>query len=61
MSERCLEQLARMPVTHCIGVRAGDLMCDLPPRASRSRGVIEADGIVIQRDGRFVLPGWPGR
>lgn len=37
-----------------------DMVCDLRPRPSAPGGTIEADGVVIQRDGRFVLPGWPG-
>lgn len=37
-----------------------DMVCDLRPPASTPGGVIEADGVVIQRNGRFLLPGWPG-
>lgn len=33
-----------------------DMVCDM-----RSGGTIEVDGEVIQRDGKFVFEGWPGR
>jgi aminopeptidase len=33
-----------------------DMVCDL-----RRGGTIEADGVVISRNGRFTRPGWPGR
>jgi len=33
-----------------------DMVCDL-----RKQGTIEADGKVISRNGKFLLPGWPGR
>lgn len=38
-----------------------DIVCDLrPSAAANSGGTIEADGVVIQRDGRFLHPDWPG-
>jgi len=38
-----------------------DMVCEMRPGPSRPGGVIEADGEVIQRDGRFVFADWPGR
>lgn len=40
-----------------------DMVCDLRPGkafAGSAGGLIEADGVVIQRDGRFLMEGWPG-
>lgn len=40
-----------------------DLVCDLRPGAEypgSPGGTIHADGVLIQRDGQFVLDGWPG-
>lgn len=37
-----------------------DMVCDLRGLHGKPGGVIEADGKVISRDGRFVESGWPG-
>ncbi|KAA0216777.1 MAG: aminopeptidase [Leptolyngbya sp. PLA3] len=37
-----------------------DMVCDLRARADTPGGTIEADGEIIQQNGRFVLHGWPG-
>ena len=37
-----------------------DMVCDLRPGTGRPGGVIEADGEVFHREGRFVEKGWPG-
>lgn len=36
-----------------------DLVCDLRPRGIAPGGTIEADGELIQSDGRFLKSGWP--
>ncbi|MBL8761434.1 MAG: aminopeptidase [Phycisphaerae bacterium] len=37
-----------------------DMVCDLRGLSGKPGGVIEADGKVISRDGKFVDAGWPG-
>lgn len=37
-----------------------DMVCDLRPGRHGAGGTVHADGVLIQKDGRFTMPGWPG-